>query len=88
MSRILAWQGDHCFELTCAEGENLLELLRRGGVQLSAPCGGTGKCGKCRVEIARDGKRESVLACQYRAEGDCTVYVPALAGGSICTEGQ
>ena len=88
MSRILAYQGDHCFELTCAEGENLLELLRRGGVQLSAPCGGTGKCGKCRVEIARDGKRESVLACQYRAEGDCTVYVPALTGGSICTEGQ
>ena len=88
MSRILAWQGDHCFELEAAAVETLLETLRRGGVQLSAPCGGTGKCGKCRVEIARDGKRESVLACQYRAEGDCTVYVPALAGGSICTEGQ
>lgn len=88
MSRILAYQGDHCFELESAAVETLLETLRRGGVQLSAPCGGGGKCGKCRVEIARDGKRESVLACQYRAEGDCTVYVPALAGGSICTEGQ
>ena len=88
MSRILAYQGDHCFELESAAVETLLETLRRGGVQLSAPCGGGGKCGKCRVELQQDGRRESVLACQYRAEGDCTVYVPALAGGSICTEGQ
>ena len=88
MSRILAYQGDHCFELESAAVETLLETLRRGGIQLSAPCGGGGKCGKCRVELQQDGRRESVLACQYRAEGDCTVYVPALAGGSICTEGQ
>ena len=88
MSRILAYQGDHCFELEAAAVETLLETLRRGGVQLSAPCGGGGKCGKCRVELQQDGRRESVLACQYRAEGDCTVYVPALTGGSICTEGQ
>ena len=88
MSRILAYQGDHCFELARAEGETLLETLRRGGIALSAPCGGGGKCGKCRVELQQDGRRESVLACQYRAEGDCAVYVPALAGGSICTEGQ
>lgn len=88
MSRILAYQGDHCFELESAAVETLLETLRRGGVQLSAPCGGGGKCGKCRVELQQGERRESVLACQYRAEGDCTVYVPALAGGSICTEGQ
>ena len=88
MSRILAYQGDHCFELEAAAVETLLETLRRGGVQLSAPCGGGGKCGKCRVELQQGERRESVLACQYRAEGDCTVYVPALAGGSICTEGQ
>ena len=87
MSRILAYQGDHCFELEARVGETLLEALRRGGVALSAPCGGGGKCGKCRVEIERSGKRESVLACQYRAEGDCTVHVPALSGGSICTQG-
>ena len=73
MSRILAYQGDHCFELVSAEGETLLEVLRRGGIALSAPCGGGGKCGKCRVELQRDGKRESVLACQYRAEGDSIV---------------
>ena len=87
MSRILAFQGENSFALEAAAGEPLLEVLRRGGVPLSAPCGGTGKCGKCRAEIARDGKRESVLACQYRVEGDCTVFVPELAGGSICTQG-
>lgn len=87
MSRILTFQGDHCFELEAAAGEPLLETLRRGGVTLSAPCGGGGKCGKCRVELVRDGKRERVLACQTRVKGDCTVYVPVLAGGSICTQG-
>lgn len=88
MSRILAYQGDHCFELEARAGENLLEALRRGSIALSAPCGGGGKCGKCRVELAQNGKRESVLACQCRVEGDCTVYVPVLAGGSICTQGK
>ena len=88
MSRILAYQGDHCFELEAAAGETLLEVLRRGGIALSAPCGGGGKCGKCRVVLQRDGRRESVLACQYRVEGDCVVHVPALTGGSICTGGE
>ena len=84
----MAFQGDRCFELEAPVGETLLETLRRGGVQLSAPCGGRGKCGKCRVELAQGERRESVLACQYRAEGDCIVHVPVLAGGSICTEGK
>ena len=88
MSTILALQGDHCFELEASVGETLLEVLRRGGIALSAPCGGGGKCGKCRVELQHGEERESVLACQYRVEGDCTVHVPVLAGGSICTGGE
>ena len=68
MSRILACQGGKYFELKGKTGENLLEILRRNGLELSAPCGGNGKCGKCRVEIESSAGRESVLACRYRIE--------------------
>jgi uncharacterized 2Fe-2S/4Fe-4S cluster protein (DUF4445 family) len=34
-----------------AEGESLLDVLRRWGITMDAPCGGHGKCGKCRVRI-------------------------------------
>ncbi|MDR2247187.1 MAG: ASKHA domain-containing protein [Treponema sp.] len=33
------------------EGESLLDILRRGGICMDAPCGGQGWCGKCRVRI-------------------------------------
>ena len=32
-------------------GENLLELARRGGVGITASCGGDGVCGTCKVKI-------------------------------------
>lgn len=33
------------------EGESLLDILRRWGIFMDAPCGGRGRCGKCRVRI-------------------------------------
>ena len=33
------------------EGDNLLELARRGNVAIDAPCSGNGSCGKCRVKL-------------------------------------
>jgi uncharacterized 2Fe-2S/4Fe-4S cluster protein (DUF4445 family) len=33
------------------EGETLLSALARGGVVISAPCGGQGTCGKCTVKL-------------------------------------
>lgn len=88
MSRILARQGDRYFELWAEKGEILLEALRRGGVELSAPCGGNGKCGKCRVEIHCRGGRESVLSCRYAVERDLEIYLPERSGGSICAQGD
>ncbi|MDR2934836.1 MAG: ASKHA domain-containing protein [Candidatus Adiutrix sp.] len=32
-------------------GRNLLETLAEAGLHLEGPCGGAGRCGKCRVEI-------------------------------------
>ncbi len=63
-------------------GENLLQVLQRAGVQIPAPCGGLGKCGKCRAEL--DG--ESVLACRTAVTGDCAVKVEEPRGGAILAD--
>ena len=47
---------------------NILEYLRRNNVNISAPCGGNGTCGKCRVTV--DGGAP-LLACR-------TEYVPGM----------
>ena len=65
--------------ITAEEGERLLDVLRRAGVNISAPCGGLGRCGKCRAEV--DGKER--LACRYTLSGDATVTVRELRGGAI-----
>jgi len=70
------------------EGETLLHAAQAAGVGLNAVCGGTGRCGTCRVRVA-DGKvsrpteaeRDPVaegyrLACQAKVEGDLLVDVP------------
>lgn len=86
MSRILLVQGGRQKALMASDGENLLELLRRNGMELSAPCGGNGKCGKCGVVLSRaGGTRQTVLACRTAVEGDCTVALESIAGGLICT---
>lgn len=51
------------------EGMTLLEAEIAAGLVPDAPCGGAGKCGKCRVTA--DGRK--VLACQTRIDCDMTV---------------
>ncbi len=50
-------------------GTTVLQAQIDAGLVPDAPCGGRGKCGKCRVLL--DGKE--VLACQVRIEKDCEV---------------
>lgn len=40
-------------EIPFQDGENLLQILRRGGVALLAPCGGGGRCGKCAIRVCK-----------------------------------
>lgn len=58
---------------TYADGSNLLELLRALGYAAGAPCGGNGKCGKCRVTLMTAEGTKEVLACQTEIAGDCAV---------------
>lgn len=75
------------------EGENLLEVARRSGVAIDAPCAGNGTCGKCRVRLA-EGSAQSAptrhieaaeyhegwrLACGTTVTADAVIEVPETA---------
>lgn len=71
-------------EFQASPGMNLLEAERKAGLMPDAPCGGQGKCGKCRVKI--DGK--VVLACKTVVDRDMEVdTLKGDSGYEILTEG-
>jgi len=69
---------------------NLLRVALLEGVHINASCGGTGACGKCKVEITEgeyeggksaklsdeDYKTGLRLACRVKVMGDLTVAIP------------
>ncbi|MBI2934747.1 MAG: DUF4445 domain-containing protein [Chloroflexi bacterium] len=77
-------------KITVPDGTLLLDAAAQLGVQLDTPCGGQGRCGRCRVKVERGqvSSRESqrltarqlaegwVLSCTSRVQGDLTVTVP------------
>ena len=64
-------------------GTNLLEALRQAGLFLNAPCGGSGRCGKCKVTV--DGVE--MLACRVSVDRNMTVRLPQIQPGNILAEG-
>lgn len=60
--------------VTIHSGATLLEAAGQAGILLTSPCGGIGRCGKCRVELLPSEKE--VMACQYLVEHDLEVRVP------------
>lgn len=78
------------FDVNASVGETLIEALKRAGLTVSAPCGGSGMCGGCAVKV--EGafsvpdddeavllgsrlKRGYRLACRARTFGDFCVYL-------------
>jgi uncharacterized 2Fe-2S/4Fe-4S cluster protein (DUF4445 family) len=71
-------------------GANLLDVALAAGVEVNAPCGGQGRCGRCKVmvEMGAVARRPSAklapseetegyaLACQTIIKGDVVVVVP------------
>ena len=88
--------------LTCPVGTVLGNLMQAGG-HGHMPCGGHGKCGKCRVTVAgevspptEDEQRALTpdeltqgirLACRVTVLGDCTVTTAEQGRGQILTDG-
>ena len=58
--------------LFAPHGASLLYTLQRHGLAPDSPCGGSGKCGKCRV-LADD---QEVLACETKITRNMTVTLP------------
>ena len=68
----------------------LADAARLAGIDISQPCGGQGRCGRCAVQVTEgDVRRRSTLrlsetdiadgyalACQTVVEGDAAVFVP------------
>ncbi|MDI6901677.1 MAG: ASKHA domain-containing protein [Anaerosomatales bacterium] len=77
-------------------GSTVLDAARAAGVVIDAPCGGIGRCGRCRVRVsgavrppaddelavlsATDRRRGVRLACRTVIEGDVTVSEAAEQG--------
>ena len=55
-------------------GATLLEAAGQAGIILNSPCGGVGRCGKCKVQLMPNGKE--ALACQTQVNHDVEVFVP------------
>lgn len=54
------------------DGEKLLSCLRRSGLAPDAPCGGVGRCGKCKVMV----NGREVLACKTVIDREMIVTLP------------
>ena len=88
MSRVLVIQGGVQQEFHADHNEILLDVLRRNGLIVTAPCGGKGICGKCMVTLlAPDGERDRVLACKLPVLRDLTVLLDEQSSGIICADG-
>lgn len=72
-------------KINCETGEILYRVLLRSGIQLDAPCGGNGTCGKCLVTV--DGA-ETVQSCRYAVTRDIHVTIPKGKEGKIAETGR
>jgi uncharacterized 2Fe-2S/4Fe-4S cluster protein (DUF4445 family) len=76
--------------ITVPAGTTLGDAISKAGLQVSLPCGGQGRCGRCAVEVRaglvrrrstlrlseQDLARGYALACQTIVTGDATIWIP------------
>ena len=66
----------HCSKkksISYTTGQNLMQILQAQGIDISAPCGGNGTCGKCRVKIKNLGV---INSCTYLPDKDIELVLP------------
>ena len=74
------FSGEGMREVQTEAGALLSDALQSAGFEAPTPCGGLGKCGKCRLRAAGaltpspDGNG-TCLACQTRVSGDASVWL-------------
>jgi len=68
-------------------GESVLSALVRAGVPVSAPCGGRGICGKCRLSLLEGSVRLSDTNVEVKAGSSfCACRAEALCGITVSPE--
>ena len=77
--KIISESGSQRF-IHAETGENLLDVLTRNGIEIYAPCGGNGTCGKCRIWT---GELGTVFACQTTVTNDDEILLPSALEASI-----
>lgn len=87
MSSVLVIQGGTRRKLHAEKNEILLDVLRRNGLTVTAPCGGKGICGKCMVTLEEADGFDRVLACELPVFRDLRVILDEQGSGIICTDG-
>ncbi len=55
-------------KIICAAGQPLLSVLRENGIRVDAPCGGSGRCGKCWVRLVSGELEVTPADRQYLTE--------------------
>lgn len=70
-------------QIEAALNVNLMAILQEHGIYLDAPCGGNGKCHKCKVIV----NGEKVLACAYTVDRDLEVILPRRTNLEILQSG-
>lgn len=68
-------------EIEIDRGVKLSQAMEAAGIKRDFPCGGLGKCGQCKAEVAllkQDGTKEinTVLACSFSLTEDVLVELP------------
>ena len=68
------------FKIESDTSHSLLDILRKNGLAIYAPCGGKGTCGKCRVKVKGLGE---VISCRYFPHHDIDVILPGIEEANI-----
>lgn len=63
-------RGSDIETIQARKGDNLLEVLRKHNVMISAPCGGMGTCGKCKVTVKNHGYDLNEAELKFLTEGE------------------
>lgn len=64
-------------------GTTVLQAACKAGLEVDAPCGGNGTCGKCKAKI----NGQQSLACQYPVTSDTVVELPQNKKLEILSDG-
>ena len=62
-------------------GTTIMQAAISAGLKIDAPCGGNGKCGKCKVKVTTSAGTEVMLACTTEVTEDISVELSAKTEG-------